>query len=35
VPLRRRSLMMDVVYVVVTILFFAIAAAYTRGCDRL
>jgi len=33
--LRRRSLMMDVVYVVVTILFFAIAAAYTRGCDRL
>jgi hypothetical protein len=27
--------MLDVVFVVTTILFFALAVAYTRGCDRL
>jgi len=27
--------MLDVIFVVVTICFFAVALAYVRGCDRL
>jgi hypothetical protein len=27
--------MRDVLYVVITLLFFAVGAAFTRGCDKL
>jgi len=27
--------MMDIVFVAVTVLFFAVATAYVRGCERL
>jgi hypothetical protein len=27
--------MLDAVFVVITVAFFALAAAYTRGCERL
>jgi hypothetical protein len=30
-----RSGSMDLIYIVVTIIFFAIGAVYVRGCDRL
>jgi hypothetical protein len=29
------QIMQDVFYVVITILFFVVAAAFTRGCDKL
>jgi hypothetical protein len=29
------QIMQDVFYVVIAILFFAVAAAFTRGCDKL
>jgi hypothetical protein len=34
-PMTREDTMMDVMFIAITILFFAIATAYVRGCDRL
>jgi hypothetical protein len=32
---RRTILMMDVFYLAITLLFFGVAAAYVRGCEKL
>ena len=29
------SIMLDICYIVIAILFFVVAASYVRGCDRL
>jgi hypothetical protein len=31
----RRTTMGDIVFILITVAFFALAAAYTRGCERL
>jgi hypothetical protein len=33
--LKKEQVMLDLVYIVIVLAFFAVAAAYTRGCDRL
>lgn len=33
--LKKEQIMLDLVYIVIVLAFFAVAAAYTRGCDRL
>jgi hypothetical protein len=35
IRIEGSQIMQDVFYVVITILFFAVAAAFTRGCDKL
>jgi hypothetical protein len=32
---ERKSVMPDFLYVLITLIFFYIGAAFTRGCDRL
>jgi hypothetical protein len=32
---KRRQLMLDVIFIVATMLFFAAAILYVRGCERL
>jgi len=34
-PGERRSAVLDVLYVVITVVFFAVGASFTHGCDRL